>query len=147
MDLNDLSGINSFLGRGWAFPPQFNKPGCTVNMVSEEIDICESLHILLSTRLGERIKRPNYGCNLDTLLFEPITTQFLTFVKSFVERSILYHEPRIELDRVNMNTQNILDGVIEIEIIYTIRATNSSKNFVFPFYLDQADTNAPVIIT
>lgn len=142
----DFSGINSFLGRGWGFPPQFIKPGCTVRMVSEEEDICESLHILLSVRLGERLKRPNYGCNLDTLLFEPITTQFLTFVTSFVEQAILYYEPRIQLDRVIMHDDNILDGVIEIEIQYTIRATNTPHNFVYPFYITEADTNVPPII-
>ena len=146
MNTIDLSGINSFLGRGWGFPPQFNKSGCTVRMVSEEDDICESLHILLSVRLGERVRRPNYGCNLDTLLFEPITAQFLTFVQTFVEQSVRLHEPRIGLDKVNMHAENIIDGVIEIEIQYTIRATNQPANFVFPFYLEEAETNVPPII-
>lgn len=146
MDTRDFSGLNSFLGRGWGFPPQFNKPECSVRMVSEEDDICESLHILLSVRLGERVKRPNYGCNLDTLNFQAITTQFLTFVKSFVERSILLHEPRIALDRVIMHSDQVLDGIIEIEVQYTIRATNSPANFVFPFYLTEADTNVPPIV-
>lgn len=146
MENKDIAGINSFLGRGWGFPPEFNKNGCTVRMVSEDEDICESLHILLSVRLGERLKRPNYGCNLDTLLFENVTTQFLTFVKSFVEQSVLLHEPRIQLDEVLMHAENVLDGIIKIEIQYTIRATNSSANYVYDFYLEQAAYNAPPII-
>jgi len=146
MDRQDLSGINSFLGRGWGFPPEFKKNGCTVRMVSEEEDICESLHILLSVRLGERLKRPNYGCNLDRLPFEPITTQFLTFVKSFVEQSVRLHEPRIQLEEVLMDAENMLDGIIKIDIKYTIRATNSSANYVYDFYLEQAEFNAPPII-
>jgi len=146
MDTNDFSGINSFLGRGWGFPPQFNKPECTVRMVSEEEDICESLQILLSVRLGERLKRPNYGCNLDTLNFQAITTQFLTYVRSFVEQAVRLHEPRVALDKVIMNSDRILDGIIDIEVQYTIRATNSPNNFVYPFYLDQAKTGAPPIV-
>lgn len=142
----DIAGINSFLGRGWGFPPQFNKLGCTVRMVSEEGDICESLHILLSTSLGERLKRPNYGCNLHSLLFEPATTQFLSFVRTFVEQSILLHEPRVQLDRVEMNAEGILNGLIKIEVHYTIRATNTPANFVYPFYVDQATTNVPPIV-
>ena len=145
MEIKDFSGVNSFLGRGWAFPPRFKKEGCTVHMVAEEDDICESLHILLSTRLGERIKRPNYGCNLDTLLFEPANTQFLAFVKGFVERSVLLHEPRVQLDRVTMNIDQITDGLIEIDVQYTIRATNTPDNYVYPFYLDEAENNAPPI--
>lgn len=146
MSTNDFSGINSFLGRGWGFPPQFNKPDCTVRMVSEAEDICESLHILLSVRLGERLKRPNYGCNLDTLTFKNISTQFLTYVRSFVEQAVRLHEPRIALDRVIMHSDRMLDGIIDIEVQYTIRATNAPNNFVYPFYLEQAETNAPPIV-
>ncbi len=145
MEFKDFSGVNSFLGIGWAFPPHFKKEGGTVHMVSEANDICESLHILLSTRLGERIKRPNYGCNLDTLLFEPANTQFLAFVRGFVERSVLLHEPRVQLDRVIMNADQINDGLIQIDVQYTIRATNTPDNYVYPFYLDEASNNVPPI--
>ena len=59
----------AFLGRGWAFPPTFEKvtspgDGTTdgrVAMVSQEEDINQSLHILLSTSLGERVLQPEYG--------------------------------------------------------------------------------------
>ncbi|MEM7373502.1 MAG: GPW/gp25 family protein [Bacteroidota bacterium] len=145
MDIQDFSGPNSFLGRGWGFPPQFNKPSCSVRMVSEAEDICESLHILLSVSLGERLKRPNYGCNLDRLTFKSANTQFLTFIRSFVEQSIMLHEPRIILDNVKMLTDQLLDGLIKINIDYTIRATNSPDNYVFPFYLTEADADAPPI--
>ncbi|MEM6696899.1 MAG: GPW/gp25 family protein, partial [Bacteroidota bacterium] len=138
MDNQKLAGIDSFLGRGWAFPPQFNKSRCTVEMVAEAEDIYQSLEILLSTRLGERIRRPNYGCNLDKMIFENANTQFITFVQSYVERSVLYHEPRIQLDQVVMNTESYLDGLILIDVQYTIRATNSPDNYVYPFYLEQA---------
>ncbi len=56
----------SFLGTGWAFPVTFDKkPECAVRMVSEVEDIEQSLTLLLSTRPGERVMRPDYGCNLE----------------------------------------------------------------------------------
>lgn len=62
----------SFLGTGWSFPPEFNRHSGNVKMVSEEQDIEESLRILLSTRLGERVMIPRFGCDLTDLLFESI---------------------------------------------------------------------------
>jgi len=63
----------SFLGTGWGFPPEFNELTLSVNMVSEEEDIRQSLFILLSTTPGERPLNPAYGCDLQSLVFEKIS--------------------------------------------------------------------------
>jgi len=126
-----------FLGRGWSFPPSFDKKRNQVEMVQEEEDIRQSLSILLSTRKGERVLQPGYGCNLDVMLFEPLTTTLITRVSDQIRTSILFHEPRIDLNQVKINTQNSNEGIILIEIIYTVRNTNSRYNFVYPFYLEE----------
>jgi len=125
----------SFLGTGWSFPPAFNKSEKQVKMISDEEDIQSSLEILLSTRQGERIMRPDYGCNLDELVFETLTTTFKTFIKDLVSTAILYHEPRIEVNKIELDDTGELEGRILIKIEYTVRSTNSRFNFVFPFYL------------
>ena len=57
---------NSFLGIGWGFPPTFVKDGQNrVQPASGIQDINESLEILLSTSLGERIMQPGFGANLN----------------------------------------------------------------------------------
>ena len=129
----------SFLGTGWSFPPTFTKNPCQVVMVSDEEDIRQSLEILLSTRHGERVMQPEYGCNLDVLLFEPINTSLTTFVKDLIEKAILYHEPRIDLKKININTEQVLEGLLLIELEYVIRSTNSRYNLVYPFYLKEAE--------
>jgi phage baseplate assembly protein W len=108
-------------------------------MVSDEEDIKQSLEILLSTRHGERIMQPEYGCNLDVLLFEPINTSLITFVKDLIEKAILYHEPRIDLTKIDINTGQVLEGLLLIELEYVIRSTNSRYNLVYPFYLKEAE--------
>lgn len=114
-------------------------------MVTEEDDVVESLRILLGTRPGERIMQPRFGCNLDVMLFEPITTTLIAFVKEMIESAILYFEPRIELDSVNISTVEIHDGLILIELNYLIRATNSRFNLVYPFYLNEgSDVNESI---
>ena len=124
----------SFLGRGWGFPPEFNRATKAVGMLEDEADIKSSLEILLSTRLGERVMVPDYGCNLDELLFKPLTLTLKTFVIDLIKTAILYYEPRIDPNKIDIDPTDELEGVLLINLDYTVRATNSRKNMVYPFY-------------
>lgn len=106
-------------------------------MLSGEDDIKSSLQILLATRLGERVMQPLFGCNLDDLVFEVLDTTLMTEIKNKVEKSILYFEPRINLRYIEVIPQIELEGRILLSIDYTVRATNSRSNLVFPFYLSE----------
>ena len=131
-----------FLGRGWSFPPSFNLSRAGVEMLEQEADIASSLEILLGTLQGERIMLPQYGCNLDELVFESLDTRMKTLMADKVESAILYHEPRIELEKVQLDDSRELEGVVLIEIIYRVKATNSRFNFVYPYYkLEGTDIN------
>ncbi|MBN1987643.1 MAG: GPW/gp25 family protein [Prolixibacteraceae bacterium] len=129
----------SFLGRGWSFPPEFNRGSKNVKMLEDEADIKSSLEILLSTRLGERIMVPNYGCNLDELLFKPLNLTLKTYVTDLIKTAILYHEPRIDLNKIEIDPSDELNGVLLIKLDYTIRITNSRKNMVYPFYKEEGN--------
>jgi len=129
----------SFLGRGWGFPPEFNRGIKAIKMLEDEADIKSSLEILLSTRLGERIMVPDYGCNLDELLFKPINLTLKTFVTDLIKTAILYHEPRIDVNKIDIDPTSELEGVLLINIDYTIRTTNSRKNMVYPFYKEEGN--------
>lgn len=127
----------SFLGEGWGFPPEFNKKAKMVVTTAGEDDIKKSLEILLSTRLGERIMVPEYGCNLEELLFQPLDLSLKTFVKDLIKTAILYHEPRIDVISIEIDTTNELQGELLVKIEYKIRITNSRGNMVYPFYKEE----------
>ena len=129
-----MDQTNAFLGRGWGFPPEFDRGTKRVTMLEEEADIMSSLEILLSTRLGERIMVPDYGCNLDELLFKPLNLTLKTYVIDLIKRAILYYEPRIDVQKIWIDPSNELEGELLIRLDFTIRSTNSRKNMVFPFY-------------
>lgn len=131
---NNMNTGESFLGRGWSFPPEFSKDKRTVITTEGEEDIEKSLHILLSTRLGERIMLPDYGCNLDELLFKPLNLTLKTYVSDLIKTAILYHEPRIDAEKIWIEESSSNDGILLINIDYRIRTTNSRKNLVYPFY-------------
>jgi phage baseplate assembly protein W len=125
-----------FLGVGWGFPPQFHRHAdrTDAKMVAEDEDIRESLIILLSTRPGERVMQPAYGCGLYALVFESVNESTITEINDLIERAILFYEPRINLEGIEVDTANVYEGRLDIRIDYTIRQTNTRSNMVYPFY-------------
>jgi phage baseplate assembly protein W len=123
-----------YLGRGWSFPPDFMLAPPQVTMLEEEADVASSLEILLSTTPGERVMQPLYGCNLSELVFESLDTRLKTLMADKIESAILYFEPRVTLETVDLDDSLELEGVILIEIIYRVKTTNSRFNFVYPYY-------------
>ena len=132
-----MENKKSFLGIGWSFPPEFQVDQNSVKMISDEEDIKSSLNILLTTRLGERVMLPDYGCNLEELMFENLDRTLVTYVTELIKTAILYHEPRIDVIKIDISETDPLEGKLIIAIDYKIRATNSRTNVVFPFYKEE----------
>ena len=105
-------------------------------MLSDEYDIQSSLEILLSTRVGERVMQPKYGCNMEKLLFEPLDTTLQAYMKDLIRTAILYFEPRIILESITLEPV-VNEGRINVNIEFTIATTNTRNNFVYPFYLNE----------
>lgn len=117
-------------------------------MLEEEADIASSLEILLTTALGERTMLPEYGCNMDELVFESLDTRMKTLMADKIETAILYHEARIELETVRLDASQALQGMVVIEIVYQVKTTNSRFNFVFPYYkLEGTDIHPAATVT
>jgi phage baseplate assembly protein W len=133
--------FNSFLGTGWSFPPSFNRNSGTVEMVTDEEDIKQSLNILLSTSLGERVMQPKYGCNLNDYVFDGLSSSTIGYIKERVANSILYYEPRIIAEKIDVtadDSMDLLEGRFTISVEYSIPGTNSRFNYVYDFYQNEA---------
>ena len=133
----------TFLGRGWAFPPTFSRGGAGVGTVADEEDVRQSLEILLGTQPGERVMQELFGCDLASALFEELDEGLLNTINRLVEDAILYHEPRIRLEQVDVTPSDPASSAqaprtLLINVSYTIRSTNSRFNLVYPFYLQEA---------
>jgi len=131
-----IKSSKAFLGRGWSFPPTFIKGGNAVDMLEAELDIKSSLIIILSTTVGERVMHPDFGCNLDKLIFESLDATFETYITEQIKIAILYFEPRIKLDSVDYEADE-LNGKVNLTIHFTIIGTNTRSNIVFPFYINE----------
>lgn len=138
---NNNSSTNTFLGTGWSFPPTFDFSTGSVDLVKDIDDINQSLNILLSTSLGERVMQPGYGCNLQDYLFEPLSSSVIGYIQDLVENAILVYESRIKAEKVQVSAADsfdIIEGRFTIEVEYSIPGTNSRFNYVYDYYKNEA---------
>lgn len=126
-----------FLGRGWGFPPTFERAFGEVAMVQDDTDIRQSLHILFSTALRERVMLPAYGCTLQDYVFDPIGQPLFTQLEDLIGNAILFFEPRIVVNSIDVEQDAVDLGRVNIGIAYTIRQSNTRSNMVYPFYLSE----------
>lgn len=127
----------SFLGKGWAFPPQFHEGLNPVKMTADEEDIEESLRILLSTRRGERTMRPEFGTDMHHKVYHNMDLTMRTQLRSAIEKAVLYYEPRITLTHVQFDVSEERDGVLRVLLEYVVRQTNARGNMVYPYYYEE----------
>lgn len=128
---------NNFLGRGWSFPINFSSKNLRVGMSESEQDIIESLEILLGTIKGERVMQPGYGTNLHSNIFESLNGSSAARISEDIRRAVLFHEPRVVINDITYK-KTTEDSYILITLEYTIIATNTRTNLVYPFYLTEA---------
>ncbi|WP_106792885.1 GPW/gp25 family protein [Aquimarina sp. Aq78] len=133
-----MNKAKSFIGVGWSFPPTFNREKGQLETTELYDDIQKSLEILLTTRPGERVMQPKYGCHMETLLFESLDAGTKTIIKERIRVAILYFEPRIDAKKITLDDSRQNEGILLISIEYIVSSTNSRFNFVFPFYSEEA---------
>ncbi|MBS0030000.1 GPW/gp25 family protein [Chitinophaga sp. 22321] len=140
--LNPQDEQKAFLGKGWAFPPAFDRNTGKVGMAQYEEDIDQSLRILFSTSVRERVLQPEFGCNPEDYVFTALNITFLSYLEDLIRKNIAKFEPRIKvLSLVIAPTE--LEGMLEIKLDYVVRTTNTRYNIVYPFY-KQEGTNVDV---
>jgi phage baseplate assembly protein W len=133
----------AFLGTGWSFPPEFDFETNQVRLVSNTDDIEQSLNILLSTSLGERVMQPQYGCNLADYLFESLNSTLIGYIKDRIQNAIIFYESRILVEDIVVtpdDSPDLLDGHFTITITYSVPEINSRFNYVYDFYGNEAMT-------
>jgi len=135
MEKND-----AFLGNGWSFPPVFYANGAQVAMVSGEEDIRQSLGLLLSTTMGERVLQSAYGSDLQRFMFEEIDQSLVNGLEHMIYNSLLQNEPRIQVESVTVDDSMANEGCVRITVDYTVRTTNNRYNLVYPFYINEASS-------
>ena len=127
--------VNTFLGRGWSFPPSFDRIDNSNQMAADLTDIEESIRIILGTTPGERMMQPAFGCDIRKVVFEQISTGLITRMNHIIGHALLNFEPRIKFLQAVLLDEINSEGVVHINIEYSIITTNTRHNIVYPFYI------------
>lgn len=122
------------LGSGIAFPVRLEE-GQGLRLANGVEKVRESIWLILSTKPGERVMRPNFGCAVHELLFYPNTAAIRGLAAEKVREALVKWEPRIDVLNVSAETAPDSENRILITIEYRIRKNNAFNNLVFPFYL------------
>lgn len=125
----------AFLGTGWRFPPLADPATGRVALASHGDDIQESIRIILGTRRGERVMRPEFGSLLHTFVFEGLSLSVTSRIAEEVKNSLTLWEPRIRDIQADVTPGS--EGAVHINVSYVVRATNNPYNLVYPFYLNE----------
>lgn len=129
-----MTGVQDHIGRGWAFPLRVDARGGIALLEGAE-DIDASIRMILSTAPGERLMRPDFGCQIWDLVFSPLEPNTFGMMDYAVRRALVQWEPRVELVDVVVKPSPVEDGQVEILISYRVKATNDMRNLVYPFYV------------
>ena len=127
---------NPLVGKGWAFPVGVDGRG-GIALSADANDIDQAIALILSTGIGQRVMRPDFGCKIHDLAFAPINAQTLGLVQRYVEEAIGWWEPRVEVVEVDVTTDPSMRAVgkLIITIRYRVKATQDERSLVYPFYL------------
>lgn len=107
-----------------------------IRMCSKEDDIAQAVRIILNTRRGERVMRPDFGCRLCDFAFESFSQSVKSEMIEEIKTALTLHEPRITDVEVEVEDP-APEGRVVLNISYVIRTTNNRYNLVFPFYIEE----------
>lgn len=138
--------MSDFLGKGPSFPllspfervlgggRQRNAFG----MSDGEAKIRQSIELILATAPGERVMRPDFGCGIHEFLFEPVTQMLFAQIVDRVKGALTRWEPRVDVLRVEVQSDDARPQELSIDVTYRVRANNAVNNLVYPFYLQES---------
>ena len=126
------------LGSAIAFPLQVDRRG-GIALARDETDIEQAIELILATAPGERPMRPEFGCGVHDFVFDSIDASTVGRMELAIRDALDRWEPRVVVETVEFNLDEVADGRLIIDIGYHVRATNNMRNLVYPFYVIPAE--------
>lgn len=103
-----------------------------VAMAEGHASVRQAILLLLSTIPGERVMRPEYGCDLFRLMFSPNDDSTAGLAIHYVRRALRQWEPRIDLLDVDAGRDDADPGRLVLLLRYRVRATQRLEEFRLP---------------
>lgn len=85
----------------------------------------QAIRVILATRPGEQLMRPDFGAGLADFLHEPNTLATRRRIRDAVTGALGRFEPRILLDRVEVWEVPDRPAELRVEVAYRLRRTGA----------------------
>jgi phage baseplate assembly protein W len=130
--------MSDMLGSGLGFPLGTDHRGALA-LARGEADVEQAIAIILGTAPGERPMRPEFGCAVHDYVFDTIDASTVGRMGAAIREALDRWEPRIEVLGLDFGLDRAAHGELEVTVSYRVRATNTRRNLVYPFYVIPAD--------
>jgi len=130
--------VTEIIGSGLAFPLQVDRRG-GIALARDEVDVEQAIELILATAPGERPMRPEFGCGVHDFVFGSIDAATVGQMELAIRDALDRWEPRVVVESVEFNLDEVADGRLIIDIGYRVRVTNTMRNLVYPFYVIPAE--------
>ena len=130
--------MTEIIGSGLAFPLQVDRRG-GIALARDETDIEQAIELILGTAPGERPMRPEFGCGVHDFVFDSIDASTIGKMENAIRDALDHWEPRVVVETVEFDLSDVDEGRLMIDIGYRVRATNTIRNLVYPFYVIPAE--------
>lgn len=97
-----------------------------VSILYNEQSLLEAITNILATEPGERVMKPDFGCNLSKYVFEPIDYITASDIQTEIIYAINKFEPRVENLLVNVTPLEDLN-TFKIEVIFNMKIKNPDE--------------------
>lgn len=94
-----------------------------LNFPSLETSVRQLIQIILRTRPGEQLLRPEFGAGLENYLHEPNTLLTRRRIRDLINDALEKWERRIILDRIDVREVESEPAQIRVELGYRLRRT------------------------
>jgi phage baseplate assembly protein W len=132
------------VGNGIDFPFHFTTGGQvgTIAQSNAGERVRDAIHVILTTRIGERFFNPEFGSRLYELIFEPNDNILKRLLVFYTAEALERWEKRIQITRITLlDDYNDDRSTIGISIEYYIRNSHIKGSYVFPFVREGQGTS------
>jgi uncharacterized protein len=130
--------VTEIIGSGLAFPLQVDRRG-GIALARDETDIEQAIELILATAPGERPMRPEFGCGVHDFVFDTVDASTIGKMELAIREALDRWEPRVIVETVEFDLEEVGEGRLIIDIGYRVRVTNTIRNLVYPFYVIPAE--------
>ncbi|CAB4185243.1 COG3628 Phage baseplate assembly protein W [uncultured Caudovirales phage] len=120
---------STYLGTALSNPPRLSSGAAVLTVGVPAIE--DSVADILSTPVGTRFFLPEYGCRLESVMFEPNDEILINLVPTLIVEALAKWETRIRTIDIQCAQQN---DYLSVTINYKVLASSEIKTFIYPFY-------------